>query len=144
MFSELREKVKQLETKSQRLVECFRKTSQSFRQAVYLLFGFKTDALSDNNFRLTSMFAEREDDNLLFKVPISPDSYGKSRDIEWSLLLMNWLITCVIMVLFIFTRHLEKKIFLFYNFCMYLLSMLITVIFLARRERNYFICSIIR
>jgi len=54
--------------KSQRLIEAFKKTSHNFRQALYLLLGFKMDSLADSNFRLTSMYAENDDDNLMFKV----------------------------------------------------------------------------
>ncbi|KAF4518481.1 hypothetical protein B566_EDAN006486 [Ephemera danica] len=65
---ELREKVKQLETKAQRYVDYFKKSSSNFRSAIYLLFGYKTDGLADDTYRLTSLYAEREEDYLLFKI----------------------------------------------------------------------------
>jgi mitotic spindle assembly checkpoint protein MAD1 len=66
--TDLQSKLKSQELKSQRLIEAFKKTSQKFRQALYLLLGFKMDSLADSNFRLTSTYAENDDDNLMFKV----------------------------------------------------------------------------
>lgn len=65
---------------NQRLKEMFKERITSFREAVYLLTGYKvdlytTDAPGDNNtveesrrLRLRSMYAESPDDSLLFQV----------------------------------------------------------------------------
>uniref|UniRef100_A0A7S3PFY6 Mitotic spindle assembly checkpoint protein MAD1 n=1 Tax=Aplanochytrium stocchinoi TaxID=215587 RepID=A0A7S3PFY6_9STRA len=53
----------------ERLKELFKQKTKAFREAVYLLTGFMIDMTQDQNpqLRVRSMFAEREDDHLLFK-----------------------------------------------------------------------------
>lgn len=56
---------------NQRLKEMFRERIKWFREAVYLLTGYKIDLLTAGEVqqvRLRSMFAESEDDYLLFQV----------------------------------------------------------------------------
>jgi hypothetical protein len=50
-----------------RIKEMFRHKAKEFRDAVYLLFGWKVDLSSENLYRLQSMYAENESDILLFQ-----------------------------------------------------------------------------
>ena len=59
-----------LQTRYERLKEVFHKRMQRFREAVYLLTGFKVDMENTNEsprLRLRSIFAEREQDFLMFQ-----------------------------------------------------------------------------
>lgn len=67
---ELQEQVKSYETKLQRLKEAFKTTSQEYREVCYMLLGYKIDRIKSSLYRLSSMYAESQDDYLLFKVCI--------------------------------------------------------------------------
>ena len=59
-----------LQTRYDRLKEVFHKRMQRFREAVYLLTGFKVDMENTNEsprLRLRSIFAEREKDYIMFQ-----------------------------------------------------------------------------
>ena len=63
----------------QRLKESFKEQIGRFREGVYLLTGFKIDMIPENDrprFKVRSMFAEREDDHLMFKWPEGDDVAG--------------------------------------------------------------------
>eukprot|EP00038_Savillea_parva_P027925 m.62285 g.62285 ORF g.62285 m.62285 type:complete len:738 (+) comp8077_c0_seq1:26-2239(+) len=57
---------KQLTTKLQRLKEVYGKTVQDYRDALYQLIGYRIDQQAGNKYHLQSMYAEKEDDYLLF------------------------------------------------------------------------------
>ncbi|XP_021932558.1 mitotic spindle assembly checkpoint protein MAD1 isoform X4 [Zootermopsis nevadensis] len=65
---ELQEQVKSYETKLQRLKEAFKTTSQEYREVCYMLLGYKIDRIKSSLYRLSSMYAESQDDYLLFKL----------------------------------------------------------------------------
>jgi len=69
LISGLKDRLKTQEIQNQRLREVFKKTSHEFRESVYTLLGYKVDGLKDNMYRLTSIYAFQEEDNLMFKVP---------------------------------------------------------------------------
>ncbi len=56
------------ELKNQRLKEVFQKKIQEFRTACYVLTGYQIDITVENQYRLTSVYAEHMEDSLLFKV----------------------------------------------------------------------------
>lgn len=60
----------------QRLKQSFKEQIGRFREGVYLLTGYKIDMIPDVNrprFKVRSMFAELEDDHLMFKWPVGTD-----------------------------------------------------------------------
>ncbi|XP_065340323.1 mitotic spindle assembly checkpoint protein MAD1 [Cloeon dipterum] len=66
-IGELQNKLKSTELHNTRLKEAFKKTSQNFRQALYLILGYKMDGCKDGTYKLTSMYSD-SNDHLLFKV----------------------------------------------------------------------------
>nr|XP_039264643.1 mitotic spindle assembly checkpoint protein MAD1-like [Styela clava] len=64
---DFQEKLAASELKNQRLKEVFSKRIFEFRQACYTLTGFRIDSTADNQYKLVSMYAENEEDHLLFK-----------------------------------------------------------------------------
>lgn len=67
-LKEFREKVKRLEMQNQRLKEAFKTTGHEFREAIYALLGYKVDALPNKMYRLSSLYADSQDQHLLFKM----------------------------------------------------------------------------
>lgn len=65
---ELKEKTTSLEIQNQRLCEVFRKRSRDFRDAVYMLFGYRVDVLPNNQYRLCNLYAYDAQEVLLFQV----------------------------------------------------------------------------
>lgn len=68
LIDRLRMKLVLAEKREENLLSSFRKSSLQFREACYLLFGWRIDALKDGIFRLSNMYAENENDNLLFEI----------------------------------------------------------------------------
>uniref|UniRef100_A0A8C5R3I8 Mitotic arrest deficient 1 like 1 n=1 Tax=Leptobrachium leishanense TaxID=445787 RepID=A0A8C5R3I8_9ANUR len=66
--AELKKQVESAELKNQRLREVFQTKIHEFRTACYMLTGYRIDVTTENQYRLTSMYAEHKDDNLLFKM----------------------------------------------------------------------------
>lgn len=66
--AELKRQVESAELKNQRLKEVFQTKIQEFRKACYALTGYQVDITTEGQFRLTSMYAERKADCLVFKV----------------------------------------------------------------------------
>ncbi|XP_056391619.1 mitotic spindle assembly checkpoint protein MAD1 isoform X3 [Hyla sarda] len=66
--TELKKQVESAELKNQRLREVFQTKIHEFRTVCYMLTGYRIDITTENQYRLTSMYAEHKDDNLLFKV----------------------------------------------------------------------------
>ncbi|XP_043097150.1 mitotic spindle assembly checkpoint protein MAD1-like isoform X1 [Puntigrus tetrazona] len=64
---DLRKQMESAELKNQRLKEVFKKKIQEFRTACYVLTGYQIDITVENQYRLTSVYAEHEEDSLLFK-----------------------------------------------------------------------------
>ena len=55
------------ELRNQRLKEVFQRKIQEFRTVCYVLTGYQMDITTENQYRLTSVYAEHMDDSLLFK-----------------------------------------------------------------------------
>lgn len=66
--TELRKQLDSLEAKNQHLKEVFKKASQEFREVVYMLFGYRVDRVGSSNYRLSSMYAENEEEYLNFRL----------------------------------------------------------------------------
>lgn len=75
---DLQSKLDASELRNQRLKEVFSKKIQEFRKACYTLTGFRIDYTVDGQFKLASMYAEHEEDYLLFKL----DSSGSMQLLE--------------------------------------------------------------
>ncbi|XP_031462552.1 mitotic spindle assembly checkpoint protein MAD1 isoform X2 [Phasianus colchicus] len=69
--AELKKQVESAELKNQRLKEIFQTKIQEFRKVCYTLTGYQIDITTENQYRLTSIYAEHQGDCLLFKVCIS-------------------------------------------------------------------------
>ncbi|XP_036913827.1 mitotic spindle assembly checkpoint protein MAD1 [Sturnira hondurensis] len=65
--TELKKQVESAELKNQRLKEVFQTKIQEFRKVCYALTGYQVDITRESQYRLTSMYAERKDDCLVFK-----------------------------------------------------------------------------
>ncbi|XP_006765562.2 PREDICTED: mitotic spindle assembly checkpoint protein MAD1 [Myotis davidii] len=65
---ELRKQVESAELRNQRLKEVFQAKVQEFRKVCYTLTGYQVDITRESQYRLTSMYAERQDDCLVFKL----------------------------------------------------------------------------
>ncbi|KAF3852588.1 hypothetical protein F7725_005943 [Dissostichus mawsoni] len=64
---DLRKQMESLELRNQRLKEVFQRKIQEFRTVCYVLTGYQIDITTENQYRLTSVYAEQMDDSLLFK-----------------------------------------------------------------------------
>ncbi|XP_013871306.1 mitotic spindle assembly checkpoint protein MAD1 [Austrofundulus limnaeus] len=64
---DLRKQMESSELRNQRLKEVFQKKIQEFRTVCYILTGYQIDITTENQYRLTSVYAEHMDDSLLFK-----------------------------------------------------------------------------
>ncbi|XP_033282595.1 mitotic spindle assembly checkpoint protein MAD1 isoform X2 [Orcinus orca] len=65
--AELKKQVESAELKNQRLKEVFQTKIQEFRKVCYTLTGYQVDITTENQYRLTSMYAEHKTDCLIFK-----------------------------------------------------------------------------
>ncbi|XP_006889670.1 PREDICTED: mitotic spindle assembly checkpoint protein MAD1 [Elephantulus edwardii] len=65
--ADLKKQVESAELKNQRLKEVFQTKIQEFRKVCYTLTGYQIDITTENQYRLTSMYAEHKADCLLFK-----------------------------------------------------------------------------
>lgn len=64
---ELRKQMESSELRNKRLKEVFQRKIQEFRTVCYVLTGYQIDITTENQYRLTSVYAEHMDDSLLFK-----------------------------------------------------------------------------
>ncbi|KAM3623483.1 uncharacterized protein V6R79_011813 [Siganus canaliculatus] len=64
---DLRKQMESSELRNQRLKEVFQRKIQEFRTVCYVLTGFQIDITTENQYRLSSVYAEHMDDSLLFK-----------------------------------------------------------------------------
>uniref|UniRef100_A0AAQ5ZAD5 Mitotic spindle assembly checkpoint protein MAD1 n=1 Tax=Amphiprion ocellaris TaxID=80972 RepID=A0AAQ5ZAD5_AMPOC len=65
--ADLRKQMESSELRNQRLKEVFQRKIQEFRTVCYVLTGYQIDITTENQYRLTSVYAEQMDDSLLFK-----------------------------------------------------------------------------
>uniref|UniRef100_A0AAY4C4G2 Mitotic spindle assembly checkpoint protein MAD1 n=1 Tax=Denticeps clupeoides TaxID=299321 RepID=A0AAY4C4G2_9TELE len=65
---DLRKQIESAELRNQRLKEVFQMKIQEFRTVCYVLTGYQVDITTENQYRLTSVYAEHMEDSLLFKV----------------------------------------------------------------------------
>lgn len=63
----LKEQLEKADVRKQRLMEAFKKTSHDFREVVYLLTGYRIDVLAENKYRMLPLYAESQEDSLLFQ-----------------------------------------------------------------------------
>ncbi|XP_056660287.1 mitotic spindle assembly checkpoint protein MAD1 isoform X6 [Monodelphis domestica] len=66
-ISDLKKQLESAELKNQRLKEVFQTKIQEFRKVCYTLTGYRIDFTTENQYRLTSMYAEHKSDCLIFK-----------------------------------------------------------------------------
>jgi len=64
---DLQEELEKAEVKKKRLMEAFKKTSHDFREVVYHLTGYRIDVLQENKYRMLPLYAENQEDSLLFQ-----------------------------------------------------------------------------
>uniref|UniRef100_A0AAY4C3X9 Mitotic spindle assembly checkpoint protein MAD1 n=1 Tax=Denticeps clupeoides TaxID=299321 RepID=A0AAY4C3X9_9TELE len=64
---DLRKQIESAELRNQRLKEVFQMKIQEFRTVCYVLTGYQVDITTENQYRLTSVYAEHMEDSLLFK-----------------------------------------------------------------------------
>ncbi|XP_059615553.1 mitotic spindle assembly checkpoint protein MAD1 [Phlebotomus argentipes] len=67
-INQLRSQVASLEAKNQHLKEAYKVANQEFREVCYMLFGYRVDRTGSTNYRISSMYAENEDDFLSFRL----------------------------------------------------------------------------
>ncbi|NXM78973.1 MD1L1 protein, partial [Serilophus lunatus] len=65
--AELKKQVENAELKNQHLKEVFQTKIQEFRKVCYTLTGYQIDITTENQYRLSSIYAEHQGDCLLFK-----------------------------------------------------------------------------
>uniref|UniRef100_A0A3Q3KFM4 Mitotic spindle assembly checkpoint protein MAD1 n=1 Tax=Monopterus albus TaxID=43700 RepID=A0A3Q3KFM4_MONAL len=65
--ADLRKQMESSELRNQRLKEVFQRKIQEFRTVCYVLTGYQIDVTTENQYRLTSVYAEHMNDSLLFK-----------------------------------------------------------------------------
>lgn len=75
---ELTNKISEFKLREKKIFDTLKQTTREFRAACYLILGFRPEALKGCIYRLSSIYAEKESDKLLFKV--SPD--GKIQLLE--------------------------------------------------------------
>ncbi|XP_035785655.1 mitotic spindle assembly checkpoint protein MAD1-like [Anopheles albimanus] len=73
-LNNMRAKAEMLESKMKQMKEKFREASVEFRDICYLLFGYRVDRVSNNNYRVRSMYADNDEDYLNFQLD---ESSGK-------------------------------------------------------------------
>ncbi|XP_053411511.1 mitotic spindle assembly checkpoint protein MAD1 isoform X4 [Nycticebus coucang] len=82
--AELRKQVESAELKNQRLKEVFQTKIQEFRKVCYTLTGYQIDITTENQYRLTSLYAEHKADCLIFKATGPSGSKMQLLDTEFS------------------------------------------------------------
>lgn len=82
--AELRKQVESAQLKNQRLKEVFQTKIQEFRKACYTLTGYQIDITTENQYRLTSQYAEHKADCLIFKATGPSGSQMQLLETEFS------------------------------------------------------------
>ncbi|XP_053326445.1 mitotic spindle assembly checkpoint protein MAD1 [Spea bombifrons] len=90
-LKELKKQVESAELKNQRLREVFQTKIHEFRTVCYMLTGYRIDITTENQYRLTSMYAEHKDDNLLFKSSGTPGAKLQLLETDFSLTLRDFI-----------------------------------------------------
>ncbi|XP_078237406.1 mitotic spindle assembly checkpoint protein MAD1 isoform X3 [Pogona vitticeps] len=80
-IAELKKQLESAELKNQRLKEVFQAKIQEFRKVCYKLIGYQIDMTTENQYRLTSIYAEHQEDCLIFKATRSSGG-GKMQLLE--------------------------------------------------------------
>ncbi|XP_067329604.1 mitotic spindle assembly checkpoint protein MAD1-like isoform X1 [Anolis sagrei] len=83
-IAELKKQVESAELKNQRLKEVFSTKIQEFRKVCYKLTGYQIDMTTDNQYRLTSLYAEHQEDCLIFKASRSSGAKMQLLETEFS------------------------------------------------------------
>ncbi|XP_062533666.1 mitotic spindle assembly checkpoint protein MAD1-like [Armigeres subalbatus] len=65
-FNNLKAQVQSLEAKNQHIKEIYKSASNEFREVCYMLFGYRVDRVGNTNYRISSMYAESEEEYLNF------------------------------------------------------------------------------
>lgn len=64
----LKEQIKTHEVQTKRLKDYFKSSFQEFRDVIYMLLGYKIDRSSTSLYKLSSVYAERAEDQLCFQL----------------------------------------------------------------------------
>nr|XP_056722600.1 mitotic spindle assembly checkpoint protein MAD1 [Euleptes europaea] len=83
-IAELKKQLESAELKNQRLKEVFRTKITEFRKVCYKLTGYQIDMTCENQYRLTSVYAEHKEDCLIFKASSSSGSKMQLLETEFS------------------------------------------------------------
>jgi mitotic spindle assembly checkpoint protein MAD1 len=67
-MQKLKEEHKTLQAKYKENEQIFTRINQELREVIYMLFGYKLDRYGNSNYRITSMYADCEQDELLFQL----------------------------------------------------------------------------
>ncbi|XP_062999701.1 mitotic spindle assembly checkpoint protein MAD1 [Elgaria multicarinata webbii] len=83
-IAELKKQLESAELKNQRLKEVFRTKIQEFRKVCYKLTGYQIDMTTENQYRLSSVYAEHREDCLIFKASRSSGAKMQLLETEFS------------------------------------------------------------
>ncbi|XP_055538131.1 mitotic spindle assembly checkpoint protein MAD1 [Wyeomyia smithii] len=67
-LNNLKAQVQSLEAKNQHIKEIYKAASNEFREVCYMLFGWRVDRVGNTNYRISSMYAESEEEYLNFRL----------------------------------------------------------------------------
>ncbi|XP_075168917.1 mitotic arrest-deficient 1 [Haematobia irritans] len=68
-INQLRTELESMNSKMKKMKECYKSASMEFREVVYMLFGYRIDRVGANtNYKISSMYAENENDYLNFRL----------------------------------------------------------------------------
>lgn len=67
-LNNLKAQVQSLEAKNQHIKEIYKSASNEFRDVCYMLFGYRVDRVGNTNYRISSMYAESEEEYLHFRL----------------------------------------------------------------------------
>jgi chromosome segregation ATPase len=81
-YAKLSQEVQEVNKLNERIKQMFRTKAKEFREAVYLLLGWRIDLASENVYRMQSMYAEHEQDLLTFRYDPDGNSSGSMSLLE--------------------------------------------------------------
>ncbi|XP_055619305.1 mitotic spindle assembly checkpoint protein MAD1 isoform X2 [Toxorhynchites rutilus septentrionalis] len=64
----LKAQIQSLEAKNQHIKDVYKSASNEFREVCYMLFGYRVDRVGNTNYRISSMYAESEEEYLNFRL----------------------------------------------------------------------------
>lgn len=79
----LKAQIQSLEAKNQHIKDIYKSASNEFREVCYMLFGYRVDRVGNTNYRISSMYAESEEEYLNFHLNES-DSVLNMLETEYS------------------------------------------------------------